>query len=213
MSIRRNYKVNAKNLSRREMRIEIAKDAVAQIRSGKMKVSTGNYFSLDTYSVNLQSQVCEVLKTKPCEVCALGSMFASSVNKYNDLVVNDLSFHNVNERINISRETTVNRLSKYFDTHQLNLIEYFFERRNVLNELWPAISVALHRQHASIDIQKLIEAYLPLVGSYDDDNLIKILQNIIANDGDFVIPRSVFRKCGMSDSDYRYWRFHLASKD
>jgi len=203
--------MNTNNLSRREMRIEIAKDAVAQIRSGKMKVSTGNYFSLDTYSVNLQSQVCDVLKTKPCEVCALGSMFASSVNKYNDLLVNDLSFHNVNERINISRETTVRRLSKYFDTHQLNLIEYFFERRNVLNELWPAISVALHRKHAPIDLEKLVDHYFN--SSYAANNLIKILQNIIANDGDFVIPRSVFRKCGMSDSDYRFWRDNLASKD
>jgi hypothetical protein len=203
--------MNTNNLSRREMRIEIAKDAVAQIRSGKMKVSTGNYFSFNTHEVNPESQVCEVLKTKTCEVCALGSMFASSVNKYNDLVVNQLWIYSANDTVNLSRDTTVRRLSKYFDIHQLNLIEYFFERRNVLDELWPAISVALHRQHAPIDIQKLINHYFS--DSYATNSLIKILQNIIANDGDFVIPRSVFRKCGMSDSDYRYWRFHLASKD
>ena len=202
--------MNTNNLSRKEMRIEIAKDALSQLRKGKMRAARGSYFVLDVHQVNRESQVCEVLKTKTCEVCALGSMFASSINKYNDLIIDQL-YIGSSERTNISRNETVNRLSEYFDLHQLNLVELFFEGRNVGDQLWSMIDRRLSYRYSYDNILRLLNTYLS--GWIAKENLIKILQNIIANDGDFVIPRSVFRKCGMSDSDYRFWRDNLASKD
>jgi hypothetical protein len=111
--------------SKRECRIEIAKDAIKHLNLKNFKIAQGAYCLIkNLYSglevleeVELQS----ILPKIKCNVCALGASMISLVRLYDNFKVRK-------DTILISRLNIINALKKYFSFYQLCLIESAFER-------------------------------------------------------------------------------------
>ncbi len=158
-----------------ELCVEIAKDVLLQIKSKKIVAEAGVYFILKTKSQFKGKQLQEVLpRIKKCEVCALGSLFYSFINKHNDFKIDDegldmTSFHHSDMRSRITM----------FPIANLELIECAFENRDVYDSCenrghyaWKTIIKA--KKYRGINL--LLN---------DEKALIHIMKNIIRNKGTF----------------------------
>lgn len=92
-----------------EMRVNIAKDVIAQIKAKKITPLSGAYLCIDR-------------EEKTCEACALGSMFMTHVAKMNPL---DVIFGDICE---VDDDEMRKQLSKFFSEDELWEIENAFER-------------------------------------------------------------------------------------
>ena len=165
----------AKPLTLSQLRVEIAKDVIAQIKMKTFEVSPGNYI---TTSLEFRKSLMDIeidslprgFKIKNCEACAIGATFISVFNKNNALSTNDLK-----DVISDDNEM-VAYLSKPenggFSSGQLRLMEIAFEGREVCES---------HR-----DTRKALEFYQKhgVLGS--GKLLIAIMKNVIKNKGEFI---------------------------
>lgn len=168
-------------------KVEIAKEVINNIKSNAIK-ATPNYF-WDDFSHRLYFPVnndefelknfLEEFKM-PCATCAVGALFISAVLKYNDLKVSKEQLSDT-----FWSKKLLLHVSKFFEKIQIVSIEiafegkhsYFYTRQNEIVEF----------AGEEIDkkaIQKLLEFY----SKYENtkDRMIGIMDNIIANNGDFV---------------------------
>ena len=183
-------KAGKPSLTKKQMRIAIAKDVIAQLEAKKIIATPGSWTddpklgSLDDFAdIQLNKSTLDekvvkinacdyVNKLNKCQVCALGSLFVSSVSLYNGVSWNlrpdfdDSLMHNTFENIDESP------LLKYFSREQLALIESTFENNE--GALYP-----------SSDSEAVLSR--AFYGKYrnDKDRLIGIMKNIINNDGTF----------------------------
>lgn len=105
-----------------ETRVLIAKDVLKGLKNNHINPIPGIYL----WSEALRSwenpeiigkQVCELLKSKPCEVCAIGALFVGQVERFNKLeFTKDLYSDDLRAE-----------LTKAFSMPQLLLIEAAFE--------------------------------------------------------------------------------------
>lgn len=166
-----------KKLSKPEQRIAIAKDVIAQIKAKKF-VAGHTYFQLgknelnppQTYeAVEKKLQLGECIAQVGCEVCGIGSLFASAVLKNDKLKFED--FYDV-------REQEVEYLGKWFSKKQLDLVEVYFEQ-----DLEAGYGADYRDTHSWED--EIFPDH-PIVSEPDDDRrLIMIMENIVSNDGKF----------------------------
>lgn len=138
-------------------RVEIAKDALAQIRAGKIRPEKGT-FGFFPHSFMEQHgaeriQTAIDLQDFKCEACALGSLMIGFAYRHNDVRVRELQ-KSAQLRHN-------GPLGDFFDYAQLALIEEAFEGWD-RGGLW-------YYKYAN-----------------DEERLIAILENIVANNGTFV---------------------------
>lgn len=105
-----------------ETRILIAKDVLKSLKSNHIRPSPGTYLwsealrSFQNPSI-VGKQVCELLKSQPCEVCAIGALFVGQVERFNKLkFTKDLYSDDLRAE-----------LIKAFSMPQLLLIEAAFE--------------------------------------------------------------------------------------
>lgn len=181
-----------KRLTKSQMRVAIAKDVISQINSKKLIPTPGVWIcdpkmgGLDQHIDNLideamddsKNDTCNFTefnardftkKVNRCEVCALGSIFVSSVNLYNGV-----HFENGDEALESFNDLSLSPLSKYFSEESLALIECCFEGEdgahyNSTSEKEFAIGIAYNR---SFRLPK--------------ERLIAIMKNIVRNKGDFI---------------------------
>jgi hypothetical protein len=158
-------------LTRKEQRVAIAEDVIAQVRAKKF-VAASVYFKLgranngcdEVYSTpefdltdNTNADLSECIAAEGCTVCGIGSLFASAVLNADRLKVKKVASH---QSVCVGRGDEVHYLRKWFDADQLNLIEDYYEQ-----ESWRESTI------------------------YDEDDdskrLIMIMQNIIGNKGVF----------------------------
>ncbi len=167
--------------TKKERRIAIAKDAIAQIKAGKYESSPGVlcYFPEEMYELSdrdpkLSGQ--KVLKTKlkatgPCYVCARGALFVSLVRKENKVDLRDLVYaKNIDEK-----------LTNLFGRNQWTLMEAYFEGYRLSYQLQNtnALKFGL-RKYPDLDTEKFYRKY-----QNAEDRLIAILKNLIKNGGTF----------------------------
>lgn len=112
--------------TRSEMRVLIAKDVLKLLRTDRVTIETGRYFSPSlnrSYPFLVRGLPLDPIgpKLHDCSVCALGAMFISEVDRNNRLYVQDL-----NDRP-ISTLLILKRLLKYFSKTALASIESAFE--------------------------------------------------------------------------------------
>ena len=128
-------------LSPERKRIEIARDALAQLAAGRFVAEQNTYFSLfsDNHLYSERRELAEpfqgqelrdvIAQVETCHVCAMGACFASAVRLDDNLKLRadegDYARH--------SRDATANdfngKLAEFFTDRQLELIEAAFEGR------------------------------------------------------------------------------------
>ena len=172
-----------------QKRVAIAKDAIAQIQSGKYKPTTGKYIELNNSlkilgsgSKSLQDAFLNATK---CQVCARGALFVSQICKGNKCSLSDIGLHESDRYINLYNFK--DHESKIWDEETIYLIESCFEKREMCEES----SVAYSDIEAAIHYGKSFKSA--------KDRLVGICQNIIDNKGKFIIPKK-FYPCEDIDS-------------
>ncbi len=193
--IRRNLRAanrRFEKLSRKEQRLAVARDVITQVKAKKY-VAASTYFALGKHdrgatfdydvgglaaSVEAEQDLGECISQVGCTVCGIGSLFASSVVKHDNLKINKfLGTADDTNDLSIDREGTVQYLSRWFTAIQLDLIEQYFE------------------QHA-------YDTDSPIADENNDDKrLIMIMENILSNNGIFNPKKGAHANGSSEDSD------------
>ena len=161
-----------KQMSRKEKKIAIAKDVIANIHLKNLNIQSGNAYmdsgeiyvedDLEVLCKYLPSEkVAELLRPK-CEFCARGAMMICKVAKFNNY-----EFHSGY----IDQDATTEALKDAFSEDELEDIEAAFE-------LWADCSGRVISLPDNV-----IENWESIVGA--EDRLLAIMQNIIDHDGKF----------------------------
>lgn len=153
-----------------EKRVIIAKDVLKQLKAKKIKAERFTYLDENFTTDYAEEDMREALnKTEePCSACGVGSLCIALVLRENDFKVPC--------GINVLG-AILKKLTKYFSMKQLALIETAFEGK-------------------TRDIHDMVEEKLPLSIIYRaetftrgcftvEEMLIKIMKNIIKNEGTF----------------------------
>lgn len=158
-----------------EVAVEIAKDVLAQLRAQKLIAQEGTYCTIEYEDGRefMEQEESESLKSVlatqdlKCRVCALGGMFIGYVRKFNK----------VDAYANYHSDEIIPKLKKYFSEHDLDLIEFAFEGKDI-------------RFTSSLSEDEESRAY-EFYKKYwsDDERLRAIMLNIIRNKGKFILPR------------------------
>jgi hypothetical protein len=187
-------------MTKGEKRVEIAKDVLKQIKANKYKPTSGIWVSdADGNEVNdliyrardkdwdapvdLKKDVVCQLNGK-CDVCALGSLFVSAIDKFNHTKLNP----NCSVDFTEHQDSDYNPLLKWFSAKQLLLIESTFEGGH---GGWAenAVDVLSNKKlfYWCNVIQPAIYNYC---NKYPDatSRLKAIMNNIVRNKGTFVLP-------------------------
>lgn len=110
----------------------IAEDVIAQIKRGRFEARSGIYIGLDDDNAlrahvgkELQKILPKVVtKTKPCQVCAIGSVFLSSVCKFDKF---KLIYASLDEYDNISSSSMRGKVNEFFTRSEQDAMESSFE--------------------------------------------------------------------------------------
>ena len=160
-----------------EQRIEIAKDVLKHIKANKIIAKTRTYFKPKVRGKHAGKQLKEILpKIRECKVCALGSIFYSYINRYNNFVIPELGISEVEDM-----DIEMRELMSMFPESQLHLIETAFESKKFCSRGDMKI-------YSYETIDKAIDyRYRNNIGwIYGDEKaLIHIMKNIIKNGGNF----------------------------
>jgi hypothetical protein len=172
-----------KKLTKAEMRVAIAKDVIAQIKAKKYNPVQGCWVIwvdgpdyddwLVDNSANCRVDVQKYTKSiKKCNVCALGSLFVSAVNKYNNVYGTYMTV-STDQVFDTSETNNRSPLLRYFTINQMRLIEYTFE-----GGMGAVYFDDLKQMKGKADA---------FYSQYPDDKdrLLAIMKNIIKNNGTF----------------------------
>jgi hypothetical protein len=175
-----------KKMSRKEQRLQVARDVIELSTVGKI-VASGTYLSLPDDS-EFEEAVCiedpdydgayleearpEVAKIDTallleqlpaCEVCGIGSLFVATLRRNDKLPLTDFTTGYKHD----TRGMQVEYLKKWFDSEQLDLVEAYFE--NERGHDYPLNCYAS-----------------PIFNEEDaDKRLTMIMENIVSNGGKF----------------------------
>jgi hypothetical protein len=172
-----------KKLTKAEMRIAIAKDVIAQIKAKKYNPMQGCWVDqvggqdyddwLFANPENCKVDVQVYTKSiKKCNVCALGSLFVSAVNKYNN-VYGTFNTVSTNEVFDTSETNNRSPLLRYFTLNQIRLIEATFEGGMG--------AVYFDYDHPMVNKSRAFYSRYP----NSKDRLLAIMKNIVKNNGTF----------------------------
>ncbi len=158
-----------------EQRIAIARDVIAQINAKKFIATNSVYAKIASKTCSIDSQINKSLKEGKltCQVCALGSLMMSHVNKTNHLTLRQL--RDTEDEYELSKD----RLKGIFSVDQLNLIELAFEGWIVNNE-----NQKLRTDWGYTALGRIGEEFFDKY-ERSDERLIAICRNIIRFRGRF----------------------------
>jgi hypothetical protein len=177
-----------KKATKAEKRVMIAKDVLAQIKANRYIAESGTWVDANWNIRNEIDGTESVQKLfadrtiETCNVCALGSLFMSCTNLNNNTCVSDINYGGegteIGERIE-EGDTLSNGLNKIFSKKQLQLIEVYFEKGDGWfgEDGYTGNYIGEDSRH----VEYFNDAYPD-----DDERLVEIMKNIVANDGTFV---------------------------
>ena len=171
------------NMTDDQKRVAIAMDVVGKLKSNKVKAKMNSWLNfLGTLftkqdidgGVQLQDKFRDA---RGCEACAIGTMFVSAVDLYNDLKCSEVYRHTLSEYSYASYLELVDfkhYLLKFFSEDQIHLIECAFEFGH-------------GGFHAETDEQFCAAS---MFWNIEDPKtrMIAIMSNIIDNNGAFAVP-------------------------
>jgi hypothetical protein len=159
-----------KKMNKQRRRVAIAQDALAQLLADNYLTSKTLYFAVkNTRKYSETCQVNQVLaEGEKCYVCAKGALFASKVSFTNNLKIGE-----VKDSYSIESSDTKDKVND-FSEEQMDMIEVAYEgwapKGNSLN----------YNDENYLKSQAFGNSY-----KGKKKKLIAILQNIIANKGEF----------------------------
>lgn len=171
-------------MSQRERAVAVAEDVIKTIRAeNNIQIRKGSYFGgrfkLDVVDENAELQhLLPEIERQGCSVCARGAAFLSHVRLFDNFkasrVLGRTDDHDFNYDAGCGWHTTENTLQDTFSEQTRNLIECAFEMsRN-------------HRYGVSLELaQGAVEFGVRF--PKDDERLVAIMENVIANDGEFTV--------------------------
>jgi hypothetical protein len=177
-----------KKATKAEKRVMIAKDVLAQIKAKRYVPESGTWVDPNWNIRNEIDGTESVQKLfadrtiETCNVCALGGLFMSCTNLNNNTCVSDINYGGegnlLGEKIQ-DGDTLSNGLNKIFNKKQLQLIEVYFEKGDGWfgEDGYTGNYIGEDSRH----VEYFNDAYPD-----DDERLVEIMKNIVANDGTFV---------------------------
>lgn len=110
-----------KSATKMQKRVIIAKDVIESINSGLFKAEAGTYFIINKTekeenlkdNTQLQEVICNIDNTNPCEVCAIGSIFASKIKINNSFKISDADSYGY-DTIEVEDTKSIEALSSIF---------------------------------------------------------------------------------------------------
>lgn len=184
-------------LTPQEQRIAIAKDVILQLELGKFEASSGTYFELvaksELYDGDDLQKVIEN-RTESCSVCAIGAVFASKVRLGNNVVI---SKWDINEtEVGLSSSCLLEATENIFSEKQMRLMEFAFEGDDI-NYIFYTNNLGLsdfeskkEYNKAYKELERINKACESFYKNYEYDNskrMVAIMQNVITNNGEFII--------------------------
>ena len=128
-------------LSPEQKRIEIARDALAQLAAGRFVAEQNTYFSLfsNNHLYSERRELTEpfqgqelrdvIAQFETCHVCAMGACFASAVRLDDNLKLRVDEGYYARHAQGATASDFNGKLAEFFTDRQLELIEAAFERR------------------------------------------------------------------------------------
>lgn len=134
-------KVVLSKLSKAEVRVLICKDVIKHVKAKRLQTTAGTYFSLYNSKpiFQMDNQInAQWRKASSCNVCALGGLFISAVDRFDKLKFSDLSstefYQNSAFRsVDAEPEDIQRYLKRWFTKPQMERIESAFEGRQFIN--------------------------------------------------------------------------------
>lgn len=159
-------------------RVAIAKDVISQIRAKRLIAMSGTYLSAadnnwltqfgvydeDMTDLDEESKNQQVVPPTKCNVCALGAVFVSALDRNDRLKVGDFAPYPGQDDLH-------NYLKRWFTLNQLYLMEEAFEGYS-------------RPEYCGTDAEFFGSRY-----DNDEDRMLAIMRNIVKNDGTFVPPK------------------------
>lgn len=121
-----------------KQRLAVAKDVIAQLKLQKFTAKEGVYvdhaaISPANYGAELQTVLRkELTAQKPCEVCAMGACFISSVRLYDEFKLTGKTM----EWGNLDQVAIKSKVAKLFTRREMRVIESSFENEGAFIKLY-----------------------------------------------------------------------------
>jgi hypothetical protein len=168
-------KTRRRRLTKAELRVQIARDVIAQVKSRRLVAMRGNYgmvlLSSDEWDAWMNdhepTDLRALLSGKRCEACALGSMFLAAVDRHDKIAMPPARADT------FTRREETRYLSSFFSASQLDLIESAFESTNICE----------YTRCFQDTVQRATKMFLSRVRPRQ--RMIQIMQNIVDNEGTF----------------------------
>jgi hypothetical protein len=176
-----------------ERRVAIAIDTIKWLGTKAIKMKPGTYFQLPRKAIknlnhNHKLDVALATVKTPCQVCALGGMFYSMVRRFDKVplsICNTVWEKGDMYADGVGHADIYIELSKYFDGHQLSLIESAFEKRDMV-EFDEYDGIEREFVTEGLEISDLIDWAINFARKKNAaDRLRAIMTNIIENKGTF----------------------------
>lgn len=171
-------------LPKNERKILVAQDVIAQLKSKQLIAFTGDYLDITKQKCSPDDSARDAIINEEikCTVCARGALFISAVKFKNKLKVGDLFGEFTYTQPNYSSGRNTKFLKTLFTENEQKQIETVFEGVEYVNNDKLSEKL-LNYRHGLIQKRKREKSKL----SIDNYVLINICQNIIDNNGKFVV--------------------------
>lgn len=181
--------------------VEICEDAISLIETEQLIADVGHFFEAPELA-ELRNRVIEMKGQdqdlrdllpnikEPCKVCALGACFVAVVRKHDDFQVSRLAYNG-----GAHGEDTIRTIQKVFPLELIKKIEVAFEHGKgwfTVSSSGEACDCEMCRNGREIggDEHDMLAPYASSCADIFDnhDRLLAILNNIVVNNGDLVLP-------------------------
>ena len=181
MTVKKKNRITSKRVKKPNERVEIAMDALAQLKNKIYKAQSGTYvhlpFELSGEASAKKTLGCFIDKQNTCKVCAKGALFLSTVRKQHE------SAFSVDD-LNDASDDPTHLIDHVFEEEQLDLIESYFEGRDDFDSEYFEDESVIGSEKDEAKLKHLRRFVNKSTSS--NTRLVKILENMIENDGQFI---------------------------
>lgn len=200
-----------KSMSKNERRVHVAKDVLSMLKKSKIGTTHSAIIKLTPKIVaklkmetgdQLQDHLPGLLKTKACKVCAVGSCLLSIVG--------------ITDKYKVSRRLADSPINCYtVSANDYDTVSKVFGKRitYLIERIYENGKGAMHLHYGDFHESPMIcDILIAAAENYgrsinrDKRKIAAIMENIIANKGNLIIPKKFFPKtyCGAPINDFAF---------